>query len=101
VQANFLDAQLPNDFDVTIAMGVFDYLPDPVTFLRRMASVTRGQIIASFPGHSLIRERARRLRYSLSGRGVVFFYSEDDVRRVAAGAGVNVRKLIPISSSGT
>jgi 2-polyprenyl-3-methyl-5-hydroxy-6-metoxy-1,4-benzoquinol methylase len=101
VQANFLEAKLPADFDVSIAMGVFDYLPDPVTFLRRMASVTRGQIIASFPGHSLIRERARRLRYAVSGRGVVFFYSEDDVRRVAADAGVKVSKLIPISSSGT
>ena len=101
MQANFLDATLPADFDVAIAMGVFDYLPDPVTFLRKMAAVTRGRVIASFPGHSLIRERARRLRYAMSGRGVVFFYHEADVRKVAADAGVTIRELIPIASSGT
>jgi 2-polyprenyl-3-methyl-5-hydroxy-6-metoxy-1,4-benzoquinol methylase len=101
LQANFLDAKLDPEFDVAIAMGVFDYLADPVTFLRKMASVTRGHLIASFPGHSMIRERARKLRYAVSGRGVVFFYSEADVRKLAADAGVTIRRLIPISSSGT
>jgi 2-polyprenyl-3-methyl-5-hydroxy-6-metoxy-1,4-benzoquinol methylase len=100
-RANFLDIQLPRDYDVAIAMGVFDYLADPVTFLRKMAAVTRGHLIASFPGHSLLREPARKLRYALSGRGVVFFYSETDIRRIAAEAGVTIRKLIPITSSGT
>lgn len=101
IHANFLDATLPREFDVAIAMGVFDYLPEPAPFLRKMASVTRGHLIASFPGHSRIREPARRLRYAVSGRGAVFFYSEDDVRRLAEEAGVRVRQLIPIASSGT
>src|SRR5206468_2023792 len=64
VTANFLEVDLAKEFDVAIAMGVFDYLPDPVTFLRKMAAATRGIIIASFPGHSLIRKPARRLRYA-------------------------------------
>jgi cyclopropane fatty-acyl-phospholipid synthase-like methyltransferase len=101
IQMDFLDATLPREFDVTIAIGVFDYLPDPVMFLKKMASVTRGRVIASFPGHSLVRERARRLRYALSGRGSVFFYTESHVRQLAAAAGFRSHRIIPIASSGT
>jgi 2-polyprenyl-3-methyl-5-hydroxy-6-metoxy-1,4-benzoquinol methylase len=100
IQADFLGLDLSEKFDVSIAMGVFDYLPDPLTFLKRMAAVTDGKIIASFPGHSLIRERARRLRYQLTGKGSVFFYSREDVERLAAGAGLHSR-IIPIRHSGT
>jgi 2-polyprenyl-3-methyl-5-hydroxy-6-metoxy-1,4-benzoquinol methylase len=101
LQANFLETDLDREFDVTIAIGVFDYLPDPLTFLRKMAGVTRGRLIASFPGHSLIRERVRLLRYALSGRGSVYFYTEADVRKLATEAGLSVRRLIAIASSGT
>ena len=101
IQADFLDVSLPREFDVTIAIGVFDYLSDPATFLRKMALVTRGRLIASFPGHSLIRERARRLRYALSRRGHVFFYSEKKIRNICEEAGVRIRSIIPIRSSGS
>ena len=59
-EANFLDANFDEKFDVSIAMGVFDYLPDPETFLRKMASVTTSKVIASFPGHSLFRKPLRK-----------------------------------------
>ena len=101
LHANFLEADLPGGYDVAIAIGVFDYLPDPVTFLRKMARVTSGRIIASFPGHSLIRERARKLRYSLSGRGTVYFYSRQDVEKLVQDAGIQSYQIIPIRSSGT
>src|SRR5580692_10853757 len=46
-QADFSEAAFDEAFDVAIAMGVFDYLPDPAPFLQKMASVTRGKVIAS------------------------------------------------------
>jgi 2-polyprenyl-3-methyl-5-hydroxy-6-metoxy-1,4-benzoquinol methylase len=101
IQANFLDLSFPEPFDVSIAMGVFDYLPDPLTFLRKMAAATTGKVIASFPGHSPVRERLRRLRYRVGRKGDVYFYSEADVRRLATEAGFARFSLVPVRSSGT
>lgn len=36
-------------FDYTVAMGLFDYLKNPSTYLAKMKSLTRAKIIASFP----------------------------------------------------
>lgn len=88
------------EFDIALAIGVFDYLSDPISFLRRMAKASRWRVIASFPGRSLIRMRLRQMRYRLSGCPVLF-YSEEDVRRIAAAAGLVSFDIVPIRSSGT
>jgi len=92
---DFMTAAFDEAFDVGIAMGVFDYLPEPVPFLAKMASLTSGKIIASFPGHSLVREPLRTWRYRLSGKGAVCFYHRADVARIAAAAGLREPRIIP------
>ena len=99
-QQNFMEADFNEQFDVIIAMGVFDYLFDPEPFLCKMAKVSRGRVIASFPGHSLVREPARRLRYILTNRGDVHFYTEADVRKLADAAGFAKYEVIYKSASG-
>lgn len=101
IQADFLELDLPEQFDVSIAMGVFDYLPDPLTFLRKMVSVSSEKVIASFPGHSPFRKRARRLRYRLTRKGSVYFYRKADVEQLAEQAGLREAAIIPIRSSGS
>jgi 2-polyprenyl-3-methyl-5-hydroxy-6-metoxy-1,4-benzoquinol methylase len=98
---DFMTAAFDEAFDVGIAMGVFDYLPEPVPFLAKMASLTSGKIIASFPGHSLVREPLRTWRYRLSGKGAVCFYHRADVARIAAAAGLREPRIIPVRSSGS
>lgn len=100
IRSDFLELKLDERFDISVAMGVFDYVKDPSTFLRKMASVTNQKLIVSFPGHSRFREPARRLRYKLFGKGEVYFYSETDVRHLAATSGLKESKLITIHSSG-
>lgn len=101
VQSDFMTFEPDELFDVSIAMGVFDYVLDPRAFLHRMARLTRGKVIVSIPGHSPVRERARRLRYQLLSKGHVFFYSEEEVRRIVRDAGITEYKLLPIAVSGT
>jgi ubiquinone/menaquinone biosynthesis C-methylase UbiE len=101
VQSNFLELNVAERFDVSIAVGVFDYLPDPLTFLRKMVASTRGKVIATFPGHSMIRKPLRRLRYRLGRKGDVYFYREADVQRLAAEAGLREQLIIPVRSSGS
>jgi 2-polyprenyl-3-methyl-5-hydroxy-6-metoxy-1,4-benzoquinol methylase len=97
---DFLQAEFDETFDVTIAMGVFDYLREPAPFLKKMVAVTHGKVIASFPGHSLVREPLRRLRYACTDRGFVRFYYHSDVLRAARAAGLQQPRIIRIPSSG-
>jgi len=100
VRGDFMALDLGEKFDVSIAMGVFDYVPQQVAFLRKMVEHTAGKVIVAFPGHSLVREPARRLRYRLAGKGEVFLYGRDDVELIATQAGLRDRDIIRIPSSG-
>ena len=100
IQADFLEIQPNNTFDISIAMGVFDYVPDQVAFLRKMVALTTGKVIVAFPSHSLLREPARRLRYKLAGKGDIYLYSQGDVERIATEAGLRDKEIIRIPSSG-
>ena len=87
-------------FDVSIAMGVFDYLEEAQPFLTKMARLTRGKLLASFPKFSLVRGTARRLRYRLTNRGDVFYYTADTVSQLAERAGIKRHRLVRLDSSG-
>src|SRR5918911_1070418 len=100
IEADFLEHDLNDTFDISIAMGVFDYVPEQVTFLRKMTALTSGKVIVAFPGHSLLREPARRLRYKLAGKGDVYLYGRDDVERIATQAGLRGRGIIRIRPPG-
>jgi 2-polyprenyl-3-methyl-5-hydroxy-6-metoxy-1,4-benzoquinol methylase len=100
IQADFLELDLKDPFDISIAMGVFDYVPDQVAFLRKMVELTTGKVIVAFPGQSLLREPARRLRYRLTGKGEIYLYSQEDVERIATQAGLRDKEIIRIHSSG-
>ena len=100
IEADFLELDLNDTFDISIAMGVFDYVPNQVAFLRKMVGLTTGKVIVSFPGHSLLREPARRLRYKLAGKGDIYLYSKGDVERIATEAGLRDKEIIRIPSSG-
>lgn len=98
---NFLETTNMEKFNFSLAMGVFDYLSDPITFLHKLKSVTTEKVVASFPGHSLIREPLRKLRYLLTSRGKVYFYSKADIQRIVAAVGFSDYELIPgVTGSG-
>lgn len=99
-RGDFATLTFDESFDVSVAMGVFDYLSDPAPFLARMASLTTARVVVSFPGHSLLRQPLRALRYRATGKGEVSFYSRADVERLADQAGLGHRRLIHVTSSG-
>jgi len=100
VTGDFTTFSLDEKFDVAIAIGVFDYQDKPVDFLKRMAAHCRGRIIATFPGHSFLRMRVRQLRYWFKDCPVLF-YTEPEVRKIAADAGLTKVRIVKIASSGT
>jgi ubiquinone/menaquinone biosynthesis C-methylase UbiE len=100
VAGDFKSIPLDEKFDVSIAIGVFDYQDKPVEFMRRMVERTTGTVIATFPGKSLFRMRLRQFRYWL-GDCPVLFYTEAEVRDIAKQAGIKHADIVYMPSSGT
>lgn len=68
-------------YDMVAALGVFDYVADPVPFLKHMSLFTDGVIYGSFPGWTMLRSPIRKIRYAMRGCPTKF-YRERDVRAV-------------------
>lgn len=83
---DFMKDDLGERFDIVTALGVFDYVDDPVPFLRRMLELSRRAAIFSAPKPSLLRANLRKLRYGRHGV-TVHFYTERDLRKLARDAG--------------
>lgn len=82
-------------FDLVLAMGVFDYVKDPVPFLSKMISLSNHSVAASFPSISVYRTPIRKVRYYVK-RCPLYFYDEKGIRLIFSEAGyrdVDVKKI--------
>src|SRR5262249_19998773 len=86
-------------FDFVVALGVFDYMAEPVCTLRRMVDVAGRRVIASFPCVSLVRMPLRKVRYA-TRNCPLYFYDRKSLERVAEEAGLLKYRVEPYSSSG-
>lgn len=82
-------------FDFVTALGVFDYLDEPVPFLRRMVALASHEAIFSVPKPSLVRANLRKYRYGRHRVGV-HFYKEQTIRELANDAGIKQLTIEPI-----
>ena len=77
-------------------MGLFDYVKDPVPFLKKMAGMTRRRVIASFPAFSVLRSPQRKLRYALLHRCPVYFYTPGKLKKILADAGLGDARIVKL-----
>jgi 2-polyprenyl-3-methyl-5-hydroxy-6-metoxy-1,4-benzoquinol methylase len=74
-------------FDVSTAMGFFDYVDKPVQLVADMRNRTRQTMVMSFPKAREWRAPLRRLRFAVN-RCPLFLYSEPRVQAILDQAGV-------------
>src|SRR5579875_2504675 len=81
VAADFLSAEIPGRYDVVLALGLFDYLPNPQVFVRRMfdACAPNGCVVASFPRFSPVKGPIRKIRYEKINDCPIFNYSRREL----------------------
>lgn len=85
-QGSFPECVSEDDFDVSTAMGFFDYIEQPEPLIRRMRELTRQAVVMSFPRAREWRVPLRRLRFWWLGCPL-FLYTEEKVRGLLEAAG--------------
>jgi len=99
LQGDFTEHSFDETFDVVLAIGVFDYVAQPLPFLRKMAERSQGRVIASFPAKNLVRSRFRKWRYGLRNCPV-YFYTQAELEKLASEVGFREFKLVHMPHSG-
>ena len=86
---DFLNAQLEGPFEVILAVGLFDYLPEPHRFSRRMFDLTApgGCVVGSFPTWSWLKGPVRKFRYEWIGNCPIFNYSRRELQLMFGASG--------------
>lgn len=89
VEGDFLVTPLDGSFEVTLALGLFDYLPEPHHFARRMFDLCApgGCVVASFPAWSLVKGPVRKLRYEVIGDCPIFNYTRRELELMFGAGG--------------
>ena len=89
VCTDVLDWKTLEQFDLTLAIGVWDYIADPVPRLRVIRNLTRQKFLSTWPCLWTWRMPVRKLRLSLLGCPV-YFYQVAEIRRYYEEAGFRV-----------
>ncbi|RMD86288.1 MAG: class I SAM-dependent methyltransferase [Calditrichaeota bacterium] len=73
IQDDFLNHHFDEKFDITIAVGLFDYIRNPEHYLHKIRALTKQKFIATYPIKWTYRMPIRKIRLSLKGCPVYFY----------------------------
>jgi 2-polyprenyl-3-methyl-5-hydroxy-6-metoxy-1,4-benzoquinol methylase len=86
---DFLQAEIDGTFEVILALGLFDYLPNPADFAHKMYALCApgGCVVGSFPAFSPVKGPIRKLRYEWIGDCPIFNYNRAQLEQLFGSAG--------------
>ncbi|SRR3989344_3136174 len=86
-----------NKYDISIALGVFDYIKSPLAFIKKMNSITKKGMILSFP--KKITPQAPIRKFWLFLRNCpVYFYTVKDIKNMLSEIGISNYKIKSVSA---
>ena len=86
IQTDLLEYEPSAKFDVSIGIGLFDYVKDPLPVLQKMRKTTDDKAIMSFPRLWTWRAPIRKIRLGLKGCKV-YYYTSLDIEKLLTKAG--------------
>ncbi len=91
IEGDFLTYDFKGEtYDVSIAVGVLDYVKEADEFIKKMDKVSAKAFVVSWPLNGL-RMALRRRRYTCP----VYHYNEADVRKLHEGCNIKSLEIIP------
>jgi SAM-dependent methyltransferase len=102
VTDDFLTAPIEGEFGVVLALGFFDYIPEPEPFLARMFELCApgGCVVGSFPAWSPVKGPIRKVRYEWIGDCPIFNYGRPGLERMFTAAGFGGAEILSPGRSG-
>jgi 2-polyprenyl-3-methyl-5-hydroxy-6-metoxy-1,4-benzoquinol methylase len=94
---DFLKQTFAEPFDIIVAIGLFDYIADPGSLVNKIAALTKGRFVASYPADSLIMGKQRKIRYFLK-KCPLYFYTHEKIAQLYKKANFIRYEIIPIKS---
>jgi SAM-dependent methyltransferase len=102
ITGDFCSTPLDGRFDVILALGLFDYLPDPERFATRMFALCApgGCLVGSFPAWSWVKGPIRKVRYEWIGDCPIFNYDRQRLEQLLTQAGFGRQEIRAPGRSG-
>ena len=102
VVGDFLEVPIDGPFDVILALGLFDYLPEPHRFTRRMFGLCAngGCVVGSFPAWSPLKGPIRKVRYEWIGDCPIFNYNSAGLEAMFTASGFGRLEIFSPGRSG-
>jgi SAM-dependent methyltransferase len=102
VSGDFLEVPVDGRFEIVLALGLFDYLPNPDAFARRMFDYCApgGCVVGSFPAWSAVKGPVRKIRYEVLGDCPIFNYSRERLHEIFGPAGFSRLEVTSPGRSG-
>ena len=95
IQTDLLDYVPGTTFDVSFGIGLFDYISNPLTVLKRMREVSTDKAIMAFPRLWTWRAPVRKVRLARKGCDV-FFYSKAKIEKLLRDAGFSRQEIVKV-----
>jgi 2-polyprenyl-3-methyl-5-hydroxy-6-metoxy-1,4-benzoquinol methylase len=92
---DIIDYDSESRFDISIAMGLFDYTNDPLPILKKMQGLTKDKMILSFPRLFTWRAPIRKIRLRIKNLDV-YFYSKKRLKSIFESAGFKRYEIVKI-----
>lgn len=99
---DFTKSDFEARFHVCLAIGLFDYIADPVPLISKMRDVTSEKIIMTFPSRSTYRMLIRKTRYWLK-KCPLFLYDREQIENILTKSSIpsyRIQKLSGMDNSG-
>jgi len=95
---DFMDNFHPeNKFEISLAIGVFDYLKEPLPLLKKMKQITDKIIIASFPKKFTFQMPIRKIWLAFK-KCPVYFYDKKQIDNLYLSSGIKDYNIINLSA---
>jgi len=95
ISGDFLTHPFDPEFDYALAIGFFDYIPDPLPYIQKAKGLTTKLLVMSFPKKWLLRTIIRKVRLSLKGCPV-YFYPRRRIVRLLDDAGIDDYRILSV-----